>query len=80
MQTKESTRAEAKQSAARRANLGRALVASAVLAPALVVLGVYLFLQGNLYHYHVPGPKWPWIVADLCVLGIGVLLMRGEDL
>ncbi len=63
-----------------RASVGRVLVAIAVFAPALMVLSVYLLLQGKLYGYHVPGPKWPWIVADLTLLLIGILLMRGEDL
>ena len=63
-----------------RASVGRTLVAVAVFAPAMVVLSVYLVLQGRLYGYHVPGPKWPWIAADLALLLIGILLMRGEDL
>ena len=64
----------------KRANLGRFLVGLAVFAPAALVLGVYLVLQGKLYGYHFPYPLWPFITADVAVLLIGVAMMRGEDL
>ncbi len=68
------------QRTGRRARIGKILVGFAVLAPSLLVVGVYLVLQGKLYGYHFPGPLWPWAVGDLTLLGIGVLLLRGEDI
>lgn len=59
---------------------GKFLVGIAVLAPALLVVGVYLILQGRLYGYHFKGPLWPWFTADAVLLGIGMLLLRGQDL
>ncbi len=60
--------------------VGKWLVGAAVLAPALVVVGVYLLLQGRLYGYHFKGPLWPWFTADAVLLGIGMLLLRGQEL
>ena len=50
------------------------------MLPAVLVVGVYLVLQGRLYGYHFKGPLWPWFTADLIVLGAGMLLLRGQDL
>lgn len=63
-----------------RVRLGKALVGVAVLAPSLLVLTVYLVLQGRLYGYHFPGPLWPWVAGDLLLLGVGTLLLRGGDI
>ncbi len=63
----------------KRVRAGKVLAGIAVLAPSLLVLTVYLALQGRLYHYHFPGPLWPWIAGDLLLLGTGALLMRGGD-
>ena len=65
---------------ARRVLWGKALVGTAVLAPALLVVGVYLILQGRLYGYHFRGPLWPWFTAGAVLLGVGMLLLRGQDL
>lgn len=64
----------------RRVTLGKVLVGTAVLAPAALVVGVYLILQGRLYGYHFRGPLWPWFTADLVLLLTGMLLLRGQDL
>ena len=66
--------------APRRVLIGKLLVGTAVLAPALLVVGVYLILQGRLYGYHFKGPLWPWFTADLALLLAGMLLLRGQDL
>jgi len=63
----------------RRVRVGKVLVALAVLAPAVVVVSVYLLLQGKLYGYHVRGPVWPWLTVDGVVLGVGLLLLRGQE-
>lgn len=63
----------------RRGDVGKVLVATAVLAPALLVVGMFLVMQSRMYGYHVHGPLWPWIAGDAAVLGIGLLLLRGED-
>ena len=64
----------------RRVTVGKVLVGFAVLAPAALVVGVYLILQGRLYGYHFKGPLWPWFTADLVLLLAGMLLLRGQDL
>ncbi len=64
----------------RRVTVGKALVGTAVLAPAALVVGVYLILQGRLYGYHFKGPIWPWFTADLVLLVVGMLMLRGQDL
>ncbi len=63
-----------------RARVGKVLVGIAVLVPALLVVGLYLFLQGNLVGRGVHGPLWPWITADAVLLVTGMLLMRGQEL
>ena len=63
-----------------RARIGKWLVGIAVLVPALLVVGLYLYLQGNLVGHRVHGPLWPWISADAAVLAIGMLLLRGQEL
>ena len=72
------TNAEARSK--RRVLIGKLLVGTAVLAPALLVVGVYLILQGRLYGYHFKGPLWPWFTADALLLSVGMLLLRGQDL
>jgi hypothetical protein len=64
----------------RRVTVGKVLVGTAVLAPAALVVGVYLILQGRLYGYHFKGPLWPWFTADLVLLVAGMLMLRGQDL
>ncbi len=64
----------------RRVLIGKLLVGTAVLAPALLVVSVYLVLQGRLYGYHFKGPLWPWFTADAVLLGVGMLMLRGQDL
>lgn len=64
----------------RRSTIGRALVAFAVFAPALLILGLFLLSRGSIYNHRFAGPRWPWIVADVALLLIGVRMMRGEDL
>ena len=64
----------------RRVVVGKFLVGFAVLAPALLVMGVYLVLQGRLYGYHFRGPLWPWFTADALLLAVGLLLLRGQEL
>ncbi len=64
----------------KRATVGKVLVGTAVLAPAALVVGVYLILQGRLYGYHFKGPLWPWFTADLAVLLTGMFLLRGQEL
>ena len=64
----------------RRSSIGRALVAFAVFVPALVILGVFLLSQGSIYKHRFPGPRWPWIIADVALLLAGMRMMRGEDL
>ena len=63
-----------------RARAGKLLVGIAVLVPALLVVGLYLLLQGNLVGHRVHGPLWPWITADAVLLVTGMLLMRGQEL
>ena len=63
-----------------RVTVGKVLVGCAVLAPAAIVVGVYLILQGRLYGYHFKGPLWPWFTVDLALLVAGMLLLRGQDL
>ena len=64
----------------RRASTGRMLVAFAVFAPVLLILGLFLLSQGNIYKHPFPGPRWPWIIADVALLLLGIGMMRGEDL
>ena len=64
----------------RRGSIGKLLVGAAVLAPALLVVGMFLVMQSRMYGYHVHGPLWPWIAADAVVLAVGMLMLRGEDL
>jgi len=64
----------------RRGSVGKMLVAAAVLAPALLVVGLFLVMQSRMYGFRVHGPLWPWIAADAVVLGTGLLMLRGEDL
>ena len=76
----EQARAEAVQGSVRRSSAGRALVAVAVFAPALVVLRVFLLSGGSIYSHRFPGPRWPWVVLDFVLLLLGIHMMRGEDL
>lgn len=64
----------------RRASRGRALVGLAVFAPAVLILGLFLLSRGSIYNHRFTGPKWPWIVADVALLLLGIRMMRGEDL
>lgn len=74
------TRAEAVRAGVRRASAGRVLVAFAVFAPVLIILAGFLLSRGSIYKHRIVGPRWPWIVADVALLLIGMRLMRGEDL
>ncbi|MFN2974511.1 hypothetical protein [Terriglobus aquaticus] len=76
----EQTRAGAVRAGIRRASFGRALVALAVFAPVLVILGGFLLSRGSIYNHRIASPRWPWIVADVALLLIGMRMMRGEDL
>ena len=68
------------RTATRRASVGRVLAGFAVFGPVLLILGAFVLLRGNIYNHPFPGAKWPWIVADVALLLIGVRMMRGEDL
>lgn len=75
-----STREQQIRAAVRRASVGRVLVAFAVFAPALVILAGFLLSGGSIYNHRISGARWPWIVADVALLFIGMRMMRGEDL
>lgn len=73
-------RAQAVRAGVRRASVGRVLVAFAVFAPVLTILAGFLLSRGSIYNHRIAGPRWPWIVADVALLLIGMRMMRGEDL
>ncbi len=62
-----------------RGRIAKALIAFAVMAPALLVVAAAVFRHMTVYGVHI-GSLTPWIVADGALLGLGLLLHRGEEI
>lgn len=62
-----------------KATIAKAMIAVAVLMPAAVIVAVALRSHMVITGLHVGGLT-PWMMADAALLGIGLLLHRGEDL
>ncbi len=62
-----------------RGHIAKAITAVAVMAPAALVIAVALSRKMVLWGVHI-GSLSPWIVADAALLGIGLLLHRGEEI
>lgn len=63
-----------------RGTIAKAMIALAVLAPALLLLSV--FVARNFGHYVIWSRSFvqTMFIASACLLGAGLLLHRGEDL
>jgi hypothetical protein len=62
-----------------RAVFAKALIAIAVLVPALIILAVALHTRMLLTGLHISNLT-PWFIADTGLLGLGLYLHRGEEL
>jgi hypothetical protein len=62
-----------------RGTIAKAIIAFAVLLPALLILATALRTRMQLTGLRI-GSLTPWIVADAIILGFGLLLHSGEDL
>ena len=76
----EQARTQAEHGSVRRSSFGRVLVAFAVFAPALAILGAFLLSRGSIESHRFSGSRWPWVVADVALLLGGMRMMKGEDL
>jgi hypothetical protein len=63
----------------RRGTVAKAIIAVAVLMPALLILAVAVTRQMVIYGVRI-GNLTPWIIGDTMLLGLGLMLHRGEDL
>ena len=62
-----------------RGTIAKALIAFAVLLPVMIVLMAAVKQKMQIYGVHI-GNLTPWFVGDAILLGIGLLLHRGEEL
>jgi hypothetical protein len=62
-----------------RGTVAKAIIAFAVLLPALLILATALRTRMQLTGLRI-GSLTPWIIADGCLLSLGLMLHRGEDL
>jgi hypothetical protein len=62
-----------------RGSIAKAMIALAVLVPALLILGVAFHSRMLLTGLRITSLT-PWMIADACLLGLGLMLHRGEDL
>ena len=63
-----------------RGTIAKAMIALAVLAPALLLLGVFVFRNFGRYVAWNRSLVQTMFVASACLLALGLLLHRGEDL
>jgi hypothetical protein len=62
-----------------RGTVAKAIIAVAVLLPALLILAVAFRTRMQLTGLRI-GDLTPWIIGDTMLLGLGLVLHRGEDL
>ncbi len=62
-----------------RGTVAKAIIAFAVLLPALLILATALRTRMQLTGLRI-GSLTPWIIADAVILAAGLLLHTGEDL
>jgi len=62
-----------------RGTIAKAMIAFAVLLPVLFIVTIAVRHQMVIYGVRIINLT-PWFLADAAILGLGLLLHRGEDL